>query len=184
MKKLNALGLSVVLGVMSAGAYADNFTYVDYGYGVIDPDNISSDGTYSSLSGAVELGSPYFIAVELTNYKDTGIYDTNITAVGLGAYVPMGTFSTIYGIAQIVDSDETSDNYDMRLTAGIRSTISDRVELEGKIKFDDVEDNTDTSYVGTVRYYFTSQLSLAGNYESSDDYQRDMMYASVRYAFK
>lgn len=181
MKKILLSSLAATAFTLSMTAQADTFTYIDYGFGSIDPDYSVSDDDYASLSGAFETSSGPFIAFESTEYGSL-----DVMAVGAGAYTPIGSQSNLFGVLQYVKVDlGRTDETGFRLTVGVRSTLSDRVELEGKIKHDDVFSETDTSFAAAVRYYVTPNFSVAANYDVAEINSNDQnaMFASLRLSF-
>lgn len=180
MKKVLLASLAAATCIFTMSAQADTFTYLDYGLGKIDPDNSDPvDDDYSSLSGAFELGNGPFIAAESTSY---GALD--ITAMGAGIYTPVGRASNLYGMLQFVQADwgNNNDETGYRLTAGLRSSLADRLEFEGKFKYDDVFTDTDSSFAFALRFYMTKNLSIAANYDIAQFNQNDQnaIFASLR----
>ena len=180
MKRVLLATFAAATLALSAAAQADTFTYIDYGLGKIDPDNSDPvDDDYSSLSGAFELGNGPFIAAESTEY---GALD--ITAIGAGIYTPVGRASSLYGMLQFVQADwgNNNDETGYRFTAGLRSSLADRLEFEGKFKYDDVFTDTDSSFAVALRYYVTRNFSIAANYDIAQYNQNDQnaMFASLR----
>ena len=182
MKKILLAGLAVTTLALSTGAQAATFTYIDYGFGKIDPDNSNpSDDGYSSLSGAFELSNGPFIAAESTEYGSL-----DVTAIGAGIYAPVGRASSLFGMLQLVKADwgNNNDETGYRFTAGLRSSLADRLEFEGKIKYDDVYRETDSSFALGLRYYMTKNFSIGANYDVAQFSQNDQnaFFASLRLA--
>lgn len=180
MNKLLLTGFTAVAFTLSTAAQAESiFTFIDYGTGTVDVD--SSDDEYTSLSGAFETSGGPYVAFESTEYGSL-----DVMAVGAGVYSGVGSQSNIFGQLQYVEVDlGRSDETGFRLTAGIRTTISDRVELEGKFKYDDVFSDTDSSFAVAARYYVTKSFSVAANYDTAEiaGYNYDAMFASLRLSF-
>ncbi|NVK72424.1 hypothetical protein C0J08_07550 [Marinomonas sp. CT5] len=181
MKKILLAGLAATTIALSTGAQAATFTYLDYGFGKIDPDNSNpSNDDYSSLSGAFELGNGPFIAAESTEYGDL-----DVTAIGAGIYAPVGRASNLFGTLQLVKADYgNNDETGYRFTAGLRSSLADRLEFEGKFKYDDVFRETDSSFALALRYYMTKNFSIGANYDVAQFAQQDQnaIFASLRLA--
>ncbi|NLQ17878.1 hypothetical protein HGG82_09585 [Marinomonas sp. M1K-6] len=181
MKKILFSSLVASAFTLSMTAQADTFTYLDYGFGSIDPDYTVSDDDYSSLSGAFETSSGPFIAFESTEYGST-----DVMAIGAGAYTPVGSQASLFGVLQYVKVDlGRTDETGFRVSLGLRSTLSDRVELEGKVKYDDVFAETDTSFAAALRYYVSKNFSIAANYDTAELAGNDQnaMFASLRLSF-
>ncbi|KZN13645.1 hypothetical protein [Marinomonas sp. TW1] len=180
MKKILLSSLATAAVTLSTGTYAESlFTYLDYGFGKVDVS--SSDDGYTSLSGAFETSAGPYVAFESTEYGSL-----DVMAVGAGMYSGVGSQSNIFGQLQYVQVDiGRNDETGFRITAGVRTTISDRVELEGKFKYDDVFSDTDSSFAVAARYYVTKNFSVAANYDTAEiaGYNYDAMFASLRLSF-
>ncbi|GGN30779.1 MULTISPECIES: hypothetical protein [Marinomonas] len=180
MKKLLLSSLAATAFTLSMTAHANTFTYLDYGFGSIDPDYTVANDDFSSLSGAFEFGKGAFIAAESTEYGSI-----DLMAIGAGVYAPVGRASSLFGILQFVDVDWNNNNDDdtgYRLTAGLRSSLADRLEIEGKLKYDDVFSETDSSFALGLRFYITRNFSIAANYDVAEINENDQnaMFASLR----
>jgi hypothetical protein len=182
MKKVLLASLAATACALSMGVQASTFTYIDYGLGTIDPDNSTSSDDFSSLSGAFELPNGVFIAAEATEYGNL-----DVTAVGAGVYTPVGRASSLFGVLQFIQADWGNNNDDetgYRFTAGLRSSLADRLEFEGKVKYDDVYTETDSSFAVALRYYVTKNFSIGANYDIAEFNGNDQnaMFASLRLA--
>ncbi|MCW4629805.1 MULTISPECIES: hypothetical protein [Marinomonas] len=180
MKKILLSSLAATAFTLSMTAQADTFTYIDYGFGSIDPDYTVANDDFSSLSGAFEFGKGAFIAAESTEYGSI-----DLMAIGAGVYTPIGGASSLFGILQFVDIDwnnNSDDETGYRFTAGLRSSIADRLEVEGKLKYDDVFSETDSSFALGLRFYVTRNFSIAANYDVAEINNNDQnaMFASLR----
>jgi hypothetical protein len=181
MKNIILSGLTATACALSAGAQAGPFDYIDYGFGKIDPDSSSSSDDYSSLSGAFQTSAGPFIALETTEYGEL-----DVLAIGAGVYAPVGGQSNVFGMLQYIKADYgNNDETGFRISAGVRTTLTNRVELEGKIKHDDVYSQTDTSFAAALRYYVTPNFSVAANYDTAETNGNDLnaMFASLRLNF-
>lgn len=177
MKKMLVSGAVAALFTLSMGAQAESpFNYIDYAIGTIDYDHTSSNGDYSSFSASFETPIAPFILVESTDYNG---YDELV--VGAGTFGDLGSSSHIYGIIHYVSTDGENNDDEIRLTAGIRSSLADRLEFGAKIRNDITDDNAENVYKLSLNYYLTRNLSFAGNYEIFDSV--DILSASARFSF-
>lgn len=180
MKKVLLTGLTATACFLSTNVLAESlFTFIEYSKGTVDVD--SSDDEYTSLSGAFETSGGPYVAFESTEYGSL-----DVMAVGAGVYSSVGSQSNLFGQLQYVEVDlGSTEETGFRLTAGLRTTISDRVELEGKVKYDDVFSETDSSFAVAARYYVTKNFSIAANYDTAEiaDYNFDAMFVSLRLSF-
>jgi len=181
MKTILLSSLAAAACVLSISAQAATFTYIDYGFGKIDPDYSTSSDDFSSLSGAFELPNRVFVAAESTEYGNL-----DVTAIGAGVYTPVGRASNLFGTLQFVQADwgNNNDETGYRFAAGLRSSLADRLEIEGKIKYDDVYTDTDSSFAVALRYYVTRNFSIGANYDIAEFNGNDQnaMFASLRLA--
>ncbi|MFT4575018.1 hypothetical protein [Marinomonas primoryensis] len=181
MKNILLASLAATACAFSFSVQASTFTYIDYGFGTIDPDNSTSSDDFSSLSGAFELSNGVFIAAESTEYGNL-----DVTAIGAGVYTPVGRASSLFGALQFVQADwgNNNDETGYRFTAGLRSSLADRLEVEGKIKYDDIYTETDSSVALALRYYVTKNFSIGANYDIAEFNSNDQnaMFASLRLA--
>ncbi|GAA0234062.1 hypothetical protein [Marinomonas primoryensis] len=181
MKNILLASLAATACAFSFSAQAATFTYIDYGFGTIDPDNSTSSDDFSFLSGAFELSNGAFIAAESTEYGNL-----DVTAIGAGVYTPVGRASSLFGTLQFVQADwgNNNDETGYRFTAGLRSSLADRLEIEGKVKYDDVYTETDSSFAVALRYYVTKNFSIGANYDIAEFNGNDQnaMFASLRLA--
>jgi len=183
MKKILLSSLAATAFTLSMTAQADTFTYIDYGVGNIDPDKSNPiDDDYSSLSVAFEVKNGTFVAAESTEYGSL-----DVIAIGAGIYTPIGRTSSLFGMLQFVEADwgNNNDETGYRFTAGLRSPIANRLEVEGKIKYDDVFTQTDSSFAFALRYYVAENFSVAANYDIAEINGNDQnaMFASLRLSF-
>lgn len=173
MQKILMLSAATLVSLSSFTAEAAGtniFSYVDLGYGVTSPEN-GSNGDYTSLSGSFQFNASNFVTLESTRFKNAGHYDIDVRGVGVGAFAPIGQYTNIFGSAKLIQTDynnSSGDDSGYRLTAGLRSTITPRLELEGKMKYEDVYKKTSTKFAAALRFYVNPNFSLAANYDQTD----------------
>ncbi|ETX10398.1 hypothetical protein MUS1_15295 [Marinomonas ushuaiensis DSM 15871] len=173
MKKLITASIAAATLTLSMGASASPFTYIDYAIGNVEHDG-GGDGDYSNLSISFETIVLPILSLELVDFSGT-----DITKIGAGTALAVGGSSHIFGFVHYNDYSGNTDS-DFSLRAGFRTTIGDR--LEGTIAFTQY---TDHDYYDSTKfslgYYFTPNLSVAGNYEDLDS--SNVISASARLSF-
>ncbi|MDB4838219.1 porin family protein [Marinomonas sp.] len=192
MKKIVLSSVMVTMfSLFSVGANAGLFDILEYSAGQTDAEN--GDSTYNSFSAAFQLPSPENVFIA---FDSTEIGNTDNLAIGGGYYFPFGPLSSLFGTFQLVDttfsSSTTVENVGtitssdsdtgFRIQVGIRNTLTDYIELEGKVRYTDgITDEADTSFVASFRFYVTENFSVAANYDTI--YEQDVLSASVRWAY-
>lgn len=189
MNKLKVLGVAVVFGALSTTLQASGFSYnyLDVGFGITDNVDNDSTGEFKTMSGAFQTQSGPFVAFESTGYEEDGQYNVDLTALGVGAFTATGGSTDFYGTLQLVNADfgTGSDQSGYRVSMGFRSAFGSHVELDAKVKFEEVYDESDTSVYLAARFYATPTLAAAINYDSAgvNGSDIDSYYASIRLAF-
>ncbi|MCV2403205.1 hypothetical protein OFY17_09975 [Marinomonas sp. C2222] len=162
MKKVILSTLAASLISLSTASYAEGpFNYIDFTLGNISYDN-SGSGTYSALTTSFETE-----VVPLVNVKTQDFDGSDSLWLGAGAYTEVGTYSHLYGLLHYVNDD--GDN-DVSLTTGVRSTVSDRIDLGVEMLVILTDSDQANQYTISAGYYFTEKLSVSGKYITSDGY--------------
>jgi opacity protein-like surface antigen len=157
---------SASLSYQSVDVEGDKLT----GFGVSGTKLIGEDffiaGSYSSLSDDVDL---FGSKLEL---------DFNTLSVGLGYRHAISNKTDLFGIVSYEDmevkasfqgeSDSESEN-GYSLQAGIRSLVTENIELSGSLSYVDITDGSETSFDVSAIYHFTNQFSAGIGYGKSDD---------------
>lgn len=123
-------------------------------------------GSYSTVSDDVNISSS---KVEL---------DFNSLSVGIGYRHGISQQTDLYAMIsyenmeieasfQGQSGDESDNGYGLH--AGIRSLVSDNIELSGSLSYIDVADESDTGVNVSAMYHFTEQFSAGVGYSKSDD---------------
>ena len=171
MNKFKALGFALVFGASSATLQASDFSYsyIDLGFGVTINENTDNSGEFKTISGSFQTATGPFIAFESTGYEDEadsngeGGYNIDLTAVGVGTFFPTGAQTDLYTVLQLVSVDlgETGDESGFRVSAGFRSAFGGNLELDAKVKYEDVYEESDTSFGISARYYLAPSIALS-----------------------
>ncbi|TBR44836.1 hypothetical protein CBF23_002050 [Marinomonas agarivorans] len=189
MNKFKTLGLAIAVSAASTALHASDFSYnyIDLGFGITDDENSSSNGEYRTFAGSFVTPMGPFIAFESTSYEEEGQYNVDLTAVGVGAFTATGSQTDIFGTLQLVNADlgTSGDESGFRVSIGARTALGSHVELDGKVKYEDVYEDSDTSIAIALRYYATPGLAASLNYDTAEinGLEIDSMYAAIRFAF-
>ncbi len=135
-------------------------------------------GSYGSASDDIEV------------FSSNVDVDFNTLSVGLGYRYSLSKTTDLFGVLSYEDmevkassqgnSESESDNgYGLQI--GIRSMLSEKVELSGSLQYLDIADETETAIGVSALYNFTEQFSAGVGYSKSDDV--DTITVSAVYFF-
>ena len=169
-KKL-LLGTALVFALSPAFAGDLSYNFIEIGYQKADLDDdlagFSIDGDGYGIAGAFEVGENWFIAVGYSALDfDFGV-DLDQLSVGGGYHFGMSEstdfFATLsYLTAEISASGFGSldeDGYGVAI--GVRSLLTDKVELSGSIGYSDLGDGADgTAFNAGALYSFTENFAV------------------------
>lgn len=179
---LTALFTSVS-ATLSFPALADtpDWRYVEGGYTKIDFDDDESfepDGF--NVPSRYLLNSNIFLNGEY-NRVEEGSFDLDLLTLGAGYRMPINSTTDAYFTANFeqLDADATDEN-GYSINAGLRSMVTEQIELNGEIGYYDVFDGEATIKIG-ANYYVTPQWAFGASYKSVDDL--DILQVNARYAF-
>lgn len=180
-KSTTALALLIAAGTFSTAVLANGpaWRYVEGGYTSLDGDGgLDADGAF--IGGKYQINPNVYLNGEFT-FVEEGSADINLLTLGGGYIVPLNTTTDAYaGINfERVDTDGYDDN-GYSLAAGVRSMVTDVVEVTGELGYYDVSDGDITFKVGG-NYYISPELSVGASYKFMDG--GDIMQLGARYAF-
>ncbi|MDJ0910243.1 MAG: hypothetical protein QNI99_13680 [Woeseiaceae bacterium] len=178
---LRSLGL-ISLVALAGPALADgiDYNYIEAGYYELDLDDsiIDVDGDGINIIGSFEVGESMFVRAEYaTADLDFGV-DLDELYIGLGVHTPIGNNADFFGIINYVSLEASAfglseDDDGFGATVGVRSMVTDTVELAGQIEYIDLSDSgDDTSFGGSAWYYFSDNFSVGLTADFSDDITR------------
>lgn len=173
MKKIIATGIAAA-AALSMNANASPMTFVDYTIGTINYDASSEDGDYSAFTASIETPVVPLVSLEAIDFNGT-----DILKLGIGASFEIGSSSHIYGLVHYNDYSDDNDS-DFSIRVGLRSTITDRLEVRlSHTQYTDLDSLDNTKF--SLGYYFTQNFSVSGNYQTADSY--NIMSATARLSF-
>lgn len=179
MKKM-VLASALVLSISSVQAVeSPRWDYATLSYQTVDIDGEKLSGL--GFGGSKLLGKNVFVSGAYSNTSDTinsVDFDFNTLSVGLGYRTEISSKTDFFGVVSYEDvelessfrgnSDKEGDS-GYGLTAGVRSMLTDKVELTGSLKYIDIAEETDTGLSVSALYNFTTQFSAGVGYTKSDD---------------
>jgi len=171
----------ISLLALTAPALADglSYNYLEGSFQRVDIDSPNIDGDGFSIGGSVELGDNAHVFADYgsTNF-DFGI-DINELAVGVGFHTELTpTLDFVANFAYLrLDADANGfslgDEDGIGAEIGLRSMLSDRLELAGFIQYADLGDGgDDTSFRGEAWYSFAESFALGLNVGAAEDVLR------------
>jgi opacity protein-like surface antigen len=173
--------ISAVVAPSVTFADKPDWRYVEGGYTKLDFDNNESfepDGF--TASGKYLLNSNWYLSGEYSFFEE-GNFDFDMLTVGAGYRLPVNATTDAYFGANLerVDGDIDDDN-GYSVNAGLRSMVTEQIELAGEVGYYDVDGGEATIKVG-ANYYITPQWAVGASYELIDEL--DIMQVTARYAF-
>ena len=183
IRKLLALTLLALAAPAMAGDLS--YTFVQGGYQRIDFDDDfigSVDGDGFGLGFSFEVGENFFIAgsygtAELDTDDILGrTVDYDRTDVGLGCRGAVADKTDFFGIVSWVKAEASTSGFGSQdddgygLTVGLRSMVTDKVELEGHLGYVDLGDSGDGTSVGVgALYEFTPTFAVGFDVDFDED---------------
>jgi hypothetical protein len=211
MSKHIALGAVLALGLTSHVMAAESFSYsnVDLAYGSSKLSNLDGGegsldvkGDGFSLSGSAAFNDTIFGFVSfgtltLDKFKldgvsvDSGGIDMKLKplTVGVGFHLPLGpsvdfvagaSFERLKVSAADLGLSASANGYGV--SAGLRGRLGSNVELNGALKYIDIEGSELVYNVGG-RYYFTKAFAAGFEFTKYDDTNLSVIGISLRYDF-
>lgn len=168
-----------------------SFNYVEGGYSSAD---IPGDPDGFILRGSVELTDVVYLNGSYTSLSGDFDHafagkvdiDTDTPSIGIGAKLPIGSNTAVYGEANYFDTDTKtgrfSDSDDGHsLVFGVRSMLTDNTELYGKVANIEYQETTTEIGIG-ARQYVTDNLGVFAEY-TTNDAEVDAYSVGVTYRF-
>lgn len=184
MKKLFATTISAAAILFSAGALAEqpSYNYAEIEYLDADP----ADGW--GIHGSFEIDETLFWQIGYSE-ADTSVFGINIDGdnyfAALGARTALSDNTSLYGMGSLVRAEvstsfasESDTGYGVEV--GVRSNVTEMIELQAGLSYIDIFDDTDT--VGHLKAVFHLNDSFA--ITAGSTVESDKVYSlGVRYNF-
>lgn len=160
-----AILAAITLLPFTARAEEPKYTYVDAAYVRTDIDGISGSADGFLLRGSVGIVGDFFL---FADYADQGIHGVDIQeyTVGAGYAWSMTDTTDLYGKVSYERAEADYQGFGIDddgygLGIGIRSFVTDQLELEAAVNYTDLSDSgDDTALALAARWYFIDQLAV------------------------
>ena len=173
------LGAAALLLSVSAMAETPSYNFVEAGYQSVDLDiggGPDVDGDGWGLGGSFEVGDHMFI---FASYADTG-FDFNVDLsqlqAGLGFKTDLSDNTSFFARAAYVDAEIDTNGFGSfdesgyGLGIGVRSNVSELIELYGEISYVDLGSGADsTGFGGGIYFNITDNFALGVGASTDDD---------------
>jgi len=174
--------LAVLLAIfLAAPAKADSpsYNFIQAGYQSIDIDlggGFDVDGDGYGLGGSFEIGDNVFVFASYVKADfDFGI-DLNQLQAGVGYRLELTVNTDFFASLAYVDAEVevsgfgSADDSGYGATIGVRSNVSDLIELFGEVAYVDLGDGADgTAIGGGIWFNLTDSFALGLNAATDDD---------------
>ena len=163
---------------LPAMAESPSFNFVELGYDFVELDlggGVDVDGDGWAVGGSFEIGDNLF---GFASYGDTGFdFSVDLTQlqIGLGWRTPLSDSTDFFARAAYLNAEIDAsgfgsiDESGYGLGIGVRSNISDLIELYGEIAYADLGSDSDSTAVGAGIYFNISDgfaLGLGASVDS------------------
>lgn len=178
MKKI--LLASAVLSLLSFGALAENpsFDNLEAGYTEFDFDGFKVDGF--EIKGSRSFSDNLYAAWDYSSVSDNGA-DLKLTTVGVGYKNDFSSDSTFFSELNYAKLDSTGfDDNGYEFTVGVRTMMTDRLELKAAVEYLDIDDDMTSMIVGGA-YSVSDSLAFYADYKYESDLSR--YDVGLRYSF-
>ena len=162
-------------------AETPSFNNIEIGYTEFDfGGGVELDGFEINVTR--ELTDNIYITAETAQITDSG-FDLGLTTLGLGFKTDL-TNSTVF-FSELsyadLDGDGGFDESGYEVATGVRSMLTERLEVKAAVEYLDIDDDSTTSFVLGGAYGFTDNLAAYVNYSYESDL--DSYSAGLRYSF-
>ena len=172
------LTICAIFLTLPALADQPSYNFIQGGYQEIELDiggGPDGDGDGFGVGGSVEFADNWFGFV---SYSDIGFdfsIDLTQIQVGVGWNTPISdntSFFATAGYAQVevdIPGFGSEDESGFALSVGLRSNVSDLIELFGSISYVDLGDGDSTGIGGGIYFNITEAFALGLGIETDDD---------------
>ncbi len=177
-----------------------SYTYVQGAYAVVELEDTDedADGFTAAFSGQISDSFFVFAGYSSVETDEFGINNTSLESesisAGLGIILPLTeSGSTDLNLTGAFIHRELSSNSDLPalegdvddegygLGARLRHLLTEQIELNAGVDYEDVLDEDTTSYTAGALFHLTETFSLGGSYTFGDN--ADGWGAGVRFHF-
>jgi len=169
------------LMLSSAAALADgvSYSYIQANYQEIDIDfggGADADGDGFAVAGSAEIGENWFIFANYSTFDLESVVDYTTLDVGAGYHSDVSAKTDWYATFGYAEAEVeaqgfgSADDSGFGVSLGLRSMMSESLELYGNIAYTDLGDGADGTAIGAGLWYTVSgNLALGLGAEFDDD---------------
>jgi long-subunit fatty acid transport protein len=176
MKKVLLLVLLVVAGPAAADGLSYNYFQAGYASANIDGDDFTGDidGDGWFIGGSAALTDNFFMYGDYTSLGLDFDVDYDEFELGIGYNYSLGEntdfvagLSYIKAEAKAFGMSADDDGYGLRL--GLRSKLSDTIEVEGGIEYADTDEGSSTALVAGILFDVSDNIAIGVGAGWDDD---------------
>ena len=151
------------------------YTYLEAGYVDIDLNDVDADGDGFALGGSLALGDAFYLAGSYADYDLNFGIDAQELLLGVGYHYGLSSGLDLvaeggYAHTEIDTQFGDFDDSGLYLSGGLRWMALERLELNGRVRYVDLDDSGDgTALLLGGLFHVTPDLALGGGVELSDD---------------
>jgi len=165
---------------LAAPAFAEtpSYSFVQAGYQSVDLDaggGLDVDGDGWALGGSFEIGEDFFA---FASYSDTGFdfgIDLTQYQAGIGWHTGVSDNTDFFARAAYVSAEidapgfGSADESGYGIGIGVRSNVTDLIELYGEISYVDLGSGADSTAIGGGIYFNITESFALGLGAATDD---------------
>ena len=184
--------IATAIGLFSFNALAasPSWNYVELGYVKADIDGAGDfDPDGFGVKGVKLLNENVYLTGTYSRISDDAYgfdIDIDMASMGLGYRYGLNATTDIFGevtyeYVELSEGSVDEDENGYGLAVGVRSMVTNNIELSGAIRYIDIDDEDDTEFEVGANYYFTPNFALGASYALADDV--DFLSVVARYSF-
>jgi hypothetical protein len=171
-------GIFVLFVALPAMAESPSYSFVQASYQEVDVDigfGQDVDGDGFGLGGSFEFGESFFGYI---SYSDIGFdFSVDLTQLGagIGWFTDVGTNTSVFARVGYLEAEVSAPGFGSEdesgygIGVGIRSNVTELIELYGEIAYSDLGDGADGTEIGGGIFFNITEMFALGLGASTDD---------------